>query len=252
VGHDELVPPPSGGRVFGSSRVVRLSDVHPSGAVRLDAIARYLQDVATDDVVDAGVARAVAWMVRRTTVVVRRRPRYGERVELATWCSGIGPALAERRTSLCGASGSLVEAVSLWVALEPSSRRPVPLTASHFDPYRESAGDRRVRSRLVVPLPPDAALAGEGRPWPLRDSDLDLYGHVNNVISWAAVEEESRRLASAEAVRWGQVEYRAAIDSGASPVVRSSRSGDVVGVWVLTDGGTVATAARVGLGPAGS
>jgi acyl-ACP thioesterase len=231
--------------------VVRLSDVHPAGSVRLEAVARYLQDVATDDVVDAGVEWAVAWMVRRTTLVVGRRPRYGERVELATWCSGMGTALAERRTSLRGASGSFVDAVSLWVALDPTSRRPVPLTASHFDPYRESAGDRRVRSRLVVPLPVDGThIRLEDRPWPLRDSDFDLYGHVNNVVSWAAVEEAAHRLAPMQDVRWGQVEYRAAIDPGAAPVVRSGLSGDVLGVWMFTDGETVATAARLGLGPA--
>jgi acyl-ACP thioesterase len=145
----------------------------------------------------------------------------------------------------------LVEAVSLWVALDPSSLRPSSLSGSHFDPYRESAGDRRVRSRLLVPLPPEGVSFG-GRPWPLRDSDFDLYGHVNNVVSWAAVEEEARRLAPSQPIRTGQVEYRTAIDAGSLPLVRSHRAGDVLGVWVVVGehNGTPATAARIRLGPA--
>ena len=39
---------------------MRLADVTPGGRLRLDALARYLQDVAGDDVDDAGITGAVA------------------------------------------------------------------------------------------------------------------------------------------------------------------------------------------------
>ncbi len=236
---------PGPGRVFRSERLVRLADVDPSGRVRFDAVARYLQDVATDDVRDAGVEGAVAWVVRRTTIAAGRRPLYGERVELATWCSGTGSALAERRTSIRSEGGGHLETVSLWVSLERSSLRPVPLDGAHFDPYRESAGTRRVRARFLLPGPPEGD--GAGRPWPLRHSDIDLFAHVNNVVAWTAAEGEAQRLAGGRRVVWGQVEYRRAIEPGETPLVIAAPLDGAVGVWLLGSDGAPAVSARLGV-----
>src|SRR6202022_5194230 len=62
---DELVPLPSYGRRFSEERTVRLSDTWPNGSIRFDALARYLQDVASDDMADAGQGASM-WVVRRT------------------------------------------------------------------------------------------------------------------------------------------------------------------------------------------
>lgn len=236
---------PGPGRVFRSEWSVRLADVDPSGRVRFDAVARYLQDVAADDVRDAGVEDAVAWVVRRSTIAVDRRPLYGERMELATWCSGTGSALAERRTSIRSEGGGHVEAVSLWVCLERSSLRPVPLDGAHFDPYRESAGTRRVRARFLLPGPPDGA--GGGRPWPLRNSDIDLFAHVNNVVAWTAAEGEAKRLAGGRPLGWGQVEYRRAIEPDETPLITAAPLDGAVGVWLLGADGSPAVSARLGV-----
>ncbi len=236
--------PAGPGRVFRARRTVRLSDVDPGGRVRFDAVARYLQDVATDDVRQAGVEDAIAWVVRRTTIVVGRRPVYGEQMELATWCSGTGSALAERRTSIVGAGGARVETVSLWVSLDRATLRPMPLDGPHFDPYRESAGDRRVRARFVVPGPPEGL--EETRAWPLRRSDIDLFHHVNNVVAWAAAEEEALRLAGERAIIWGQVEYRRAIEPDEIPLLAGMGGEGGAAVWLLGADGTPAVNARFG------
>src|SRR5438270_3406685 len=102
----ELVPVPADGRVFSESVRPGLADCSPSGRVRLDALARWLQDVAYADVDDAGVASHAVWVVRRARIRVQRFPQFGERVELATFCSGIGRAWAERRTSITGTGQS--------------------------------------------------------------------------------------------------------------------------------------------------
>src|SRR5215217_7895312 len=57
-----LVPVPERGRTFTASRLTRLGDVSPGGRLRFDAIARYLQDVANDDAVDAALEGAMAWV----------------------------------------------------------------------------------------------------------------------------------------------------------------------------------------------
>ena len=72
----EIVPPPRRGRVFTSGARAGLADCAPSGRIRLDALARWLQDVAYDDVEDAGVAGAAVWVVRRTRLRVARFPRF--------------------------------------------------------------------------------------------------------------------------------------------------------------------------------
>lgn len=239
-----LVIPFAGGRRHRTTRRVRLYDVDPDGRARFDAIARYLQDVATDDVRDAGVEDAVAWVVRRTEIAVGRRPRYGEALELATWCSGSGPALAERRTSITGEWGASVETVALWVSLDRETMRPVPLRS--FDLYEEAAGGRRVKSRFVVPLP---SSTDGGRPWPLRSSDFDILGHVNNAVSWTVVEEEARRLAGGRRIAGGQVEYRRPIGPGEPVRVSGRLFGDEVGVWLAGPDGPPATCARLELGP---
>src|SRR2546423_14365832 len=126
----QLVERPSCGRVFVRERRVGLDDCAPSGRMRLDAIARWLQDVAWEDVDDAGLAQVAVWVVRRTRIRVERFPRFGERFTVATFCSGLGRMWAERRTTIAplGGANSNIDAVSLWVHLDPASRRPVPLS----------------------------------------------------------------------------------------------------------------------------
>jgi hypothetical protein len=52
----EMVGPPSAGRTFAGRRRVRLGDCSPGGRLRLDAAARYVQDLSDDDTRDAGLA----------------------------------------------------------------------------------------------------------------------------------------------------------------------------------------------------
>ncbi len=122
---DALVPRPAQGRRYTHHRRVRVSDAGPEGALRLDSLARYLQDVATDDWADAGLSPRI-WVVRRTTVQVAgggRWPALGEDVDLTTWCGGTGPAWAERRTDLEANGVPIIETVALWVPLDTRDAR---------------------------------------------------------------------------------------------------------------------------------
>ena len=96
----ELLPPNPDGRRFRAERTVRLGDVDPNGELRLDATARYLQDVATDDALDAGLDNALGWVVRRTMIRVDQPAMMSERLVLTTFCTGAGRSWAERRTSI--------------------------------------------------------------------------------------------------------------------------------------------------------
>ena len=87
----EFLPPPAAGRVFTAGYPIRRTDVTPGGRLRLDALARFVQDVAEDDVADSGLAEPYGWLVRRCALTIRGYPRGGQQLRLATFCSATGP-----------------------------------------------------------------------------------------------------------------------------------------------------------------
>ena len=101
-GATRLLDPPVAGRTFTTERRVRLSDTTVDGVLRFDALARYVQDVASDDARETMTASYLAWVVRRAVFEVERAPVSEEMCALTTWCAGYGPRWAERRTSLVG------------------------------------------------------------------------------------------------------------------------------------------------------
>jgi acyl-ACP thioesterase len=184
----DFVPLTDQGRRFAEQYIIRLGDVDTRGLLRLDGAARFLQDVAGDDWRDTGVTSDVTWVVRRTTVRLvegGRWPRYLDRVTMTTWCGGVGVAWAERRTNFDLDGVRSLEAAALWVPINPSGQ-PVRLRESFFDVYGQSARARKVSGRVSVTPVAEGATR---RPWPLRQADLDIIGHVNNAAVWQAVSE---------------------------------------------------------------
>ena len=224
---------------------MRLADADPRRRLRLDALARLLQDLGNDDMADAGLDPSSPWVARRTVVEAARWPLLGERLVLETWCGGLGPRWAERRTSVRGeGSAAAVEVSSLWVHLGPDDR-PAPLPADFQAAYGEATGGRTVSARLRhrAGPGPDAT----ARPWPLRSSDLDVLEHVNNAATWQAVEDELWRRGVAPAR--AELEYREALDPGDEVVLRSEVAEGSVRLW-LTVGDGVRASAVVAVVPA--
>jgi len=234
----EFVSLPDAGRRVIRTRRVRLSDVTVSGRLRLDALARYLQDVAADDVDDVGLPGA--WVLRRLVVALGDPPQFRDEVHLTTFCSGIGSRFAERRTTVVVGERVAVEAVALWVYVDDAGR-PAPLQEWFFDYYGVAAGGRRVKSRLRHAPP---AAESERRPWLLRVTDLDVLDHVNNAASWEAVEDELARRAPGRAIARAEMEYRAAVDLGEEIELRTAPGVDPMACW-LTCADEVRTSALV-------
>jgi acyl-ACP thioesterase len=257
VAGDEFVAPPARGRRFGSRARVRLGDVGAAGRLRLDAIARMLQDVSGDDTVDAGQAPDAAWVVRRVVIeLIGRLPRLRDDVALLTWCSGTGPRWAERRTDLSffrtdDTDGEVFGRVhALWVLVDAETGRPIPLPAGFDHVYGEAAAGRRVGQRLRHDPPPAGV---RGTPWPLRITDVDVLGHVNNAVYWAPVEETLARLAPGRRVGRAELEYRGGLDPWDAVEVITADTDDAdrpeeLRLW-LTVGPDVRASAVVQLAP---
>jgi acyl-ACP thioesterase len=218
------------GRRFRSERTVGLSDVDATGRLRLDVVARYLQDIASEDVTDVGRPPSEHfWVVRRTELEVVQPFADDLRVELETWASGTAPTAAARRYTLRGDSGGHIEAESIWIHLD-RDLRPLRLDQGFLEIYGPSAEGRRASTRLTLPAP----TVEPQRAWPLRVTDIDRLGHVNNATYWQAVEEVWRG-----SVKRATVEYRKPIDYGED--VNLTRADDHL--WLTVDGETRAAAA---------
>ncbi len=225
------MPSFAGGRSFTATRRVRWGDTDLEGRLRLDGIARYLQDVANDDTRDGGDNPSAPWVVRRTTIDVRHPPRTGEVVELTTFNGGLGARWAERRTTIIGNEGGHVEAMALWVHVDRETLRPARLPASFVEHYADFTGDRKVGARLRHGPVVEGA---ERRAWPLRSTDLDALGHVNNAATWEPVEDELHRRGLTAG--WAELEYADGIEPGDAVALVSAvdPSGDLL-LWLIVD-----------------
>jgi acyl-ACP thioesterase len=236
VAESELVPPPADGRVFRHPVAAGLADVAPSGRARLDAIARWLQDAALADVVDSGLDGGGVWVLRRLRLCVTRFPRLGDALEVRTFCSGTGALVAERRSTVVVTGGEgepAVEALALWVHLDPDGAHPRPLPDGFEAVYGATAAGRRVRARLRHPGEPPAD--APGAPWRFRAADLDIAGHVNNSVYWQVVEEELAGREPADGTDV-EIEYRAPGDVGDAIVLAGGEMR-----WITADGDMLAT-----------
>ncbi len=207
---DPGIPLPVSGRTFSARRRAGLADLDPRGRIRLDALARFLQDVAIDDVQETGWGTpAHLWFVRRIRIDIHVPFLADREVELVTWCSGLAAIAAGRRWSLRGERGGRAEVDSVWIHLGPDQR---PARIEGFGVYGDATGGRRVSTKLELPDPPED---GRASPWPLRITDIDLHGHVNNSVHWQAVEQllQATGIDGARPLV-AELDYRAPIDLG--------------------------------------
>jgi acyl-ACP thioesterase len=207
-----MVARPAKGRTFAGSRRVRLGDCSPGGRLRLDATARYLQDLSDDDTRDAGLAQST-WVVRRAVIDVLQFPTYLEPLEMLTWCSGVGSRWAERRVDIDSSGSGSIRSATLWVHLDAESQRPTPPGSTFDRIFAPSTAGRTVSSRLTLDAPPDDL---DLTPWPVRFTDFDVMDHVNNAIAFVLVEEVLARRRDLRAPLRVEVEYRSPIDRDVS------------------------------------
>src|SRR6478752_5112431 len=156
------------------------------------------------------------WLVRRARMKVEAFPHFGEPISVRTFCSATGRLAAERRTSVSGGGGG-VEAVAMWIHVDPETLRPLRLGEEFQAVYGESAGSRKANFRLGHPDPPADPTAA---PWRFRASDTDMAGHVNNAAYWEPVEELFAQTGEPESVDL-EIEFREPAQPGDAQILRA-------------------------------
>jgi acyl-ACP thioesterase len=205
------------------------ADCTAAGRCRLDAIARWLQDVAYSDLVDAGFEGRGAWIVRRTRIRVESFPRFGDDLVVRTFCSGFGRFSAERRTSISGERAA-VETGALWVCLDPEAGRPMRFPPDFIAVYEESAAGRDANVRLRHPDPPSGVTSD---PWRFRATEMDPAGHINNSHYWTPLEEELAAGPDPESID-AEIEYRDPALPGEATLLRDGSS-----IWIAGPGDAI-------------
>lgn len=194
-------------RVVTLERSLGLADVAPDARARLDALSRMVQDVADYDAATATVEMGV-WILRRMAMRIEHTPRLRAEVTATTWCSGVGARWAERTSQLHVGDRLCVETVAIWVHTDPETGAPLVLPPAFDEVWAPSARGRKVSARLHHAPPSPEAVA---RPWPLRVTDVDVVGHVNNAAYWHAIEDELWRRGRPR-VRTAEIEFRTGLD----------------------------------------
>jgi acyl-ACP thioesterase len=229
---EALVPLPTEGRTYSSRRRIRLSDMDARGRLRLDAVTRFLQDIAIEDVEETGWGLPDhLWFIRSIRIDVAAPFIDDREVELVTWCSGLAAIAAGRRWTLTGDRGGRIEVDSVWIHLGPDQR---PRRIEGFGVYEVATRGRPISTRLELP---DPRVTDPRSPWPLRVTDVDLHGHVNNASYWAAVEERLVRVGPDPARQLrARLDYRAPIDlEDGVELVESEEGGALLLGFVVGD-----------------
>ena len=117
-----------------------------TGRLRLDAVARFIQDIAIDDVQETGWELPDhLWSVRSIVVDViepfrgRHRGRVDDLVQRCRGDRGRAALVGERRR------GGRIEVDSVWIHLDSEQR---PARIENFGVYGDAAAGRHVSTRL--------------------------------------------------------------------------------------------------------
>ena len=231
-------------RVTTITRHVGLADVGPDARARLDGLARIVQDVSDADASSVEIEGMGLWILRRLDLRIDPTPRFRAEVTGSTWCSGIGPRWAERTTQLRVGEQLCVEATAIWVHTDPGTGAPTALPEGFGAVWGATAAGRKVSARLRHAPPPAAA---QRRRWPLRATDIDVVGHVNNAAYWHAIEEELARRGRPR-VRNAEIEFRAGLDGSDEVELAVADVEGGFAAWLCV-GGDVRASVLVGCEP---
>ncbi len=249
---EPLVPSPQEGIGFATAWPVRAGDVDPYNRVRLDAVARYLQDAAWEEMQSSFFHRTdPVWVVRRTVVDVVRPILWPDRVELRRWCSAMSTRWTNMRVRITSERGGLIETEGFWINLNESTNMPTRISDEGLAYLAASTDETRLRWRpwLTDAIPPES---DTDLPFPVRATDIDQYNHVNNAMYWQAVEHyliDHPKLVAGP--HRAVIEYIAPVLARQHISVRSRfESGDHTGdpalrLWFVV-GGATTTAVRIG------
>lgn len=246
---DQGGPP---GPKFERAWPVRTSDVTPARQVRLDAIARYLQDMANDEMFHRGFdATDPYWLVRRTIIDVHEPLFWPSDVNLTRWCEATSSRWCNMRISLRGSAGGHVETEAFWIRFSAETAMPTRISDCGMEYLTQYVSDTKLRWRGLNNEPmPEPGPAD--REYGLRSTDFDPFQHLNNTVYWQLVEDDLAGSPLLRSPHRAVIEYLAPLPIGSRVQVRSRVDESGYRMWLVRlgdDGAAPKPAATVSVVP---
>ncbi|MBI5341287.1 MAG: hypothetical protein HZB45_26695 [Mycolicibacterium rufum] len=222
-----LAPLPDTGYVYRTSWRVATGDVGGDLNLRLDGVARYIQEVGAENLVDAGEAEEHPhWLVQRTVVDVIEPIAFPNEVTFSRWCSALSLRWCTMRVDLVGSDGGRIETEGFWIAMNAKTLTPQRATDSLLARFGTTTTEHRLKWRPWLQNPDTVE---DTAPFALRRTDIDLFEHVTNTAYWHAIHEVMAVVPEACTPPYRAViEYRKPIKYGEEVVLGWTRRGDAV------------------------
>ncbi len=208
---------------------VRHGETGIDGRVRLSSVADWFQEAAALNAADLGFgdelvfSKGMTWILTRLILYIDALPPVGQKVRIRTWPAKMDH-LGHRGYEVQDADGkTLIRATSAWAVMDLQSRRIVTMPDDLLAAYPSKTLPCEPFSSRVLPRLREAENAV---PVIVRDDDMDMNGHVNNVryLGWLleglVSEDGSRPIPSMI-----DLSFRAECFPGERLLVRSARAG---------------------------
>lgn len=176
--------------IWAETFALRFGAVDRSDRLTLASTFDFFQEAAIGHAESLGVGREVmaaegrVWVLARISVLMERRPRWGETVTVRSWPRGWDRLLATRDYDIQDVSGiPIVRGRSSWIILDIEKRRPLrPQAVMDGLPLNEGLDSLPGGGAALDPRE-NLSLQGERKA---LYSDIDYNGHVNNTryIQW--------------------------------------------------------------------
>ncbi|MGD9621435.1 MAG: acyl-[acyl-carrier-protein] thioesterase [Mycolicibacterium sp.] len=219
-----LRPMPTSGYIYRTSWPVATGDLDGELHLRLDGVARYIQDVGAQNLVDAGEAEDHPhWLVQRTVIDVIEPIEFPNDVSFSRWCSALSSRWCTMRVDLVGSDGGRIETEGFWIAINSTTLTPQRVSDTLIERFASTTAEHRLRWRpwLDNPGTVDTVI-----PFPLRRTDIDIFEHVTNTAYWHAIHEVMALEPDVCRSPYRSViEYRRPIKYGEDVTIRWSRRG---------------------------
>ena len=122
------------------------------------------------------IQRGTIWVLTRQKLVMTDWPVWGDAVAIRTWVRPITGALAHRDYEILVGDRKLGECTANWLTLDYRTRRPQKLNLAENQMEWRTDGVLRIEPEKIAPRTGLEAMA----TFQVRNSDLDVNGHVNN------------------------------------------------------------------------
>jgi medium-chain acyl-[acyl-carrier-protein] hydrolase len=161
---------------------VNIIVLNPLKKLGLHGLLNLLQDAAWNHAEHLGcgfeemIARDTIWVLTRQKLTMTEWPKWGDKVTVRTWPCPFTAAQAPRQFEIFVGDRKIGESITLWLVLDYETRRPKRIKPADYPFSVREEGLLAIAAGKIAPRDGLRKTA----TFHVRNSDLDVNGHVNN------------------------------------------------------------------------